>query len=81
MTHKSLWSYTSPYRKPVLDQYQLALNRAEKAIKGYEMAAIEATEEAFNRAVSRRPERMNLAYFFGILKRIQQERDDEAYRE
>ncbi|MFH1083592.1 MAG: transposase family protein [Pseudomonadota bacterium] len=57
-----------------------ALNRAEKSIKAYEKAAISASEEAFIKAVARKPERKNLAYFFGILKRIQQERDDEAYR-
>jgi transposase len=58
-----------------------ALKRAEKTIKAYEKEAISAAEEAFIRAVNRKPGRENLAYFFGILKRIQQERDDEAYRQ
>lgn len=59
----------------------LALKRAEKTIKAYEKKAISAAEEAFIRAVNRKAERKNLAYFFGILKRIQQQRDDEAYRQ
>jgi len=56
------------------------LKRAEKTIKAYEEKAISAAEEAFIKAVNRKPERKNLAYFFGILKRVQQERDDEAYK-
>jgi len=56
------------------------LKRAEKSIKAYEREAISASEEAFIKAVARKSERKTLAYFFGILKRIQQERDDEAYR-
>jgi hypothetical protein len=56
-----------------------SVDRAEKSIKAYEMEAIVASEKAFIRAVTRKPERANLAYFFGILKRIQQEHDDEAY--
>lgn len=57
-----------------------ALKRAEKSIVAFEKKAIAAAEEAFIKAVNRKGERKNLAYFFGILKRIQQERDDEAYR-
>lgn len=57
-----------------------ALKRAEKTIKAYEKKAISAAQKAFIRAVNRKAQRKNLAYFFGILKRIQQERDDEAYR-
>jgi len=56
------------------------LNRAEKTIKAYEKEAFSAAAKAFIKAVSRKPDRKNLAYFFGILKRIQQERDDEAHR-
>jgi hypothetical protein len=56
-----------------------SLDRAKKSIKAYEIEAITASEKAFIRAVTRKPERANLPYFFGILKRIQQERDDEAY--
>lgn len=56
-----------------------ALLRAEKSIQAYEKEAITASEEAFIKAVARKPERKTLAYFFGILTRIQQKRDDEAY--
>jgi hypothetical protein len=57
-----------------------SLDRAERSIKTYELEAIAASEKAFIRAVTRKTERGNLPYFFGIVKRIQQERDDEAYR-
>jgi hypothetical protein len=57
-----------------------ALKRAERSIIAFEKEAIAAAEEAFTKAVNRKAERKNMAYFFGILKRIQQERDDEAYR-
>jgi hypothetical protein len=57
-----------------------SLDRAEKSIKAYEIDAIADSEKAFIRAVTKKPERANLPYFFGILKRIQQDRDDEAYR-
>jgi hypothetical protein len=57
-----------------------ALKHAERSIKGYEMEAISAAEEAFLKAVNRNPEKKSLSYFFGILVRIQRERDDEAYR-
>ncbi|MFH1479980.1 MAG: hypothetical protein ABIG67_01815 [Pseudomonadota bacterium] len=58
----------------------VALKRAERSIAAFEKEAITAAEEAFIKAVNRKAERKNLPYFFGILKRIQQERDDEAYR-
>ena len=57
-----------------------ALKHAERSIKGYEKEAISAAEEAFLKAVNRHPEKKSLSYFFGILIRIQQERDDEVYR-
>jgi hypothetical protein len=57
-----------------------ALKNAERSIKRFEKDAISATEEAFLRAVSRNSEKKNLSYFFGILIRIQKQRDDEAYR-
>ena len=57
-----------------------SLDRAEKSIKAYELEAIADSEKAFIRAVTRKPECANLPYFFGILKRIQQDRDDEVYR-
>jgi len=57
-----------------------ALKHAERSIKGYEVEAISAAEEAFLKAVNRNPEKKTLSYFFGILVRIQRQRDDEAYR-
>jgi len=57
-----------------------ALKHAERSIKGYEMEAISATEEAFLKAVNRNPGKKSLSYFFGILVRIQRERDNDAYR-
>lgn len=57
-----------------------ALKQAEKAIKVYEKEAISAAEQIFTKVVNREPGKKTLPYFFGILKRIQQERDDEAYR-
>jgi hypothetical protein len=57
-----------------------ALKHAQRSIKGYEKEAISAAEEAFLTAVNRNPEKKSLSYFFGILIRIQQERDNEAYR-
>lgn len=57
-----------------------ALKQAEKAIKAYEKEAISAAEQIFTKVVNREPGKKTLPYFFGILKRIQQERDDEAYR-
>ncbi len=57
----------------------LPLKRADKTIKAYEIAAIIAAEKAFVKAVNRKVERKNLAYFFAILRNIQQQRDDEAY--
>lgn len=57
-----------------------ALKRAEKSIQSYEKEAITASEAAFIKAVARKSERKTLAYFFGILTRVQQKRDDEAYR-
>lgn len=44
------------------------------------MKAILETEKAFVKAVNRKRERLSLPYFFGILKRIQQDQDDNAYK-
>lgn len=57
-----------------------ALKRAERTIKWYELAAIRETETAFLKATRKKADRRNLPYFFGILKNIQQQRDDEAKR-
>lgn len=55
--------------------------RAEKTIVYYNTKAIIASEKAFIKAVNRKPERLNLPYFFGILKNIQDEQDNEIYKE
>ena len=55
-----------------------AFNRAQRSIKAYDLKAIGKAETAFITAVNRKSERRNLSYFFGILKNIQQQHDDEA---
>lgn len=55
-------------------------DRARHCIGYYDLEAISKTEKAFLRAVSRKESRKNLAYFFGILRNIQQEVDDDRYR-
>jgi len=57
-----------------------AITRAEKTITFYNMKAILETEKAFVKAVNRKKERLSLPYFFGILKRIQQDQDEDAYK-
>jgi hypothetical protein len=57
------------------------LKRAQHSIKAYELEAIGETQKAFVKATSRKPQRGNLSYFFGILKNIQQQRDEQAIRE
>jgi len=47
----------------------------------YNMKAILAAEEAFVKVVNKKKDRATLSYFFGILKRIQQEQDDQAYEQ
>ena len=58
-----------------------ALKRAEYSIKFYDLAAIGQTEAAFIKAVRKNAGRNNIAYFFGILRNIQQTIDDEAWRQ
>lgn len=58
---------------------EATLTRAQKTIVTYDLEAIAKSEEAFITAIRRNQERCNLAYFFGILKRIQQEIDDSKY--
>lgn len=57
------------------------VKRAEKTIPFFGIKAILAAEEAFVKSVNRKKDRLNLSYFFGILKRIQQEQDDQAYEQ
>jgi hypothetical protein len=58
-----------------------ALKYAERTIKAYELETIGETETAFLKAIRRKSDRKNLSYFFGILKNIQQQRDDDAKRQ
>jgi len=57
-----------------------AVKRAEKTITFFNMDAIVKSEKAFVKAVNRKKQRLSLSYFFGILKRVQQEQDDSAYQ-
>lgn len=57
------------------------LKQAKKCMVAYELEAISQSEEAFIRAIRRDPGRCNLAYFFGILKNIQNERDAGKYQD
>lgn len=57
------------------------LKRAEHCIRYYEIEAIHRSEEAFLKAVGRDERRKNLAYFFGILRNIQKEMDNERHAE
>jgi len=59
---------------------QAELEHARRSIRGYEMEAITKTEQAFLKAVQRDARRKNLSYFFGILKNIQKQIDNEAYK-
>ena len=61
-----------------LDVAPDALTRAQRSIKAHELEAIRKTEAAFLKATSRKADRLNLPYFFGILKNIQQQMDDDA---
>ncbi len=54
--------------------------RAEKSIVHYELEAITESEGAFLRAIRRDAQRASLAYFFGILNRIQQQKDTERHQ-
>jgi len=56
------------------------LDTARRSIRGYDLQAIARAEEAFLKAVNRDGRRKNLSYFFGILKNIQKEMDNEQYQ-
>ncbi len=64
-----------------LNPESAALKRAEQTIQGYETQAIIKSEEAFLKTVNRNPNRRNLSYFFGILKNIQQDMDEQRYQD
>jgi hypothetical protein len=55
--------------------------RGEKSIVHYELEAITESEAAFLQAIRRDAQRASLAYFFGILNRIQQQKDTERHQE
>lgn len=57
------------------------LKRAQNSIKAFELEAIGETQKAFVKATNRKAQRCNLSYFFGILKNIQQQRDEQAVRD
>jgi hypothetical protein len=57
-----------------------AIARVRKTITFYNMEAILKSEKAFVKAVNRKKQRLSLPYFFGILKRVQQDLDDQAYK-
>ncbi|MCP4096961.1 MAG: hypothetical protein GY748_12050 [Planctomycetaceae bacterium] len=56
-----------------------AVKRAEKTITYYDTEAIAMAEAAFLKAVARDPKRLSLAYFFGILRNIQKQRDNDDH--
>lgn len=69
----------------VIDHFRLelesdVLKRAQYSIKAFELEAIGETQKAFVKAVSRKPGRCNLSYFFGILKNVQKQHDEQAIR-
>ncbi len=55
-----------------------AVKRAEKSVAYYDTEAIAEAEATFLKAVTRDSKRLSLAYFFGILKNVQKQRDDDA---
>ncbi|MCF6245928.1 MAG: transposase family protein [Desulfobacula sp.] len=57
-----------------------AITRAIRTITFYNMKVILESEKAFVKAVNRKKERLSLPYFFGILKRVQQNQDEQAYK-
>jgi hypothetical protein len=57
------------------------LKRAEHCIRYYDLEAIQKSEAAFLKAVGRDERRQNLSYFFGILRNIQKELDDDRHQE
>ncbi|MCJ7538723.1 MAG: hypothetical protein MUO88_03565 [Desulfobacterales bacterium] len=70
----------------VIDRYGFelepaVLKRAQYSIKFYELEAINETQKAFVKATNRNADRCNLSYFFGILKNIQQQHDEQAIRQ
>lgn len=72
--------------KWVIEHHNLELDessrkRAEKCICHYEMETINEAEKAFLRAIGRDAKRTTMSYFFGILNNVQQQKNDDRYRE
>jgi hypothetical protein len=70
-----------PIRYHHLEVDEPSRQRGEKSIGHYELEAITESEEAFLRAIGRDARRATLAYFFGILNRIQRQKDTERHQE
>ena len=58
-----------------------ALKRAEQTIQCYDITAIAEAEKFFLKAINRQSDRCNLPYFFGILRNVEQDLDDQRYRD
>jgi hypothetical protein len=66
------------YHRLIVDEP--SLKRAHTCIAHYDREAIAKSEEAFLTAVRRDQNRCSLPYFFGILKRVQKEMDDQKHK-
>ena len=64
-----------------LEVDEQSLKRAQKCIVSYDLEAITKSEEAFLKALRRNQQRRTLAYFFGILRHIQDDMDASKYRD
>ena len=58
-----------------------SLKRAQTCIGYYDQVAITKSEEAFLTAVRRDQNRRTMPYFFGILKRVQKEMDEQKHKD
>jgi transposase InsO family protein len=58
-----------------------SLKRAQTCIGYYDQEAIAKSEEAFLTAARRDQNRRTLPYFFGILKRVQKEMDEQKHKD
>jgi transposase InsO family protein len=58
-----------------------SLKRAQTCIGYYDQEAIAKSEEAFLTAVRRDQNRRTMPYFFGILKRVQKEIDEQQHKD
>jgi len=70
----------------VIDRYGFeleaaVLKRAQYSTKFYELEAINEAQKAFVKATNKNADRCNLSNFLGILKNIQQQRDEQAIKQ